>query len=117
MKLRNLNIVIAREYLTRVRKKSFLLITFLGPVFFAAVAILPTIIMMMTDDGGKNVAVVDRSGIVMDKLSSNDTFALKGRQFFLVSYLVSENLSDTPKSWVEVGYDEADTTGMLVWWS
>ena len=69
MKLRNLNIVIAREYLTRVRKKSFLLITFLGPVFFAAVAILPTIIMMMTDDGGKNVAVVDRSGIVMDKLS------------------------------------------------
>ena len=40
---------------------------------------------------------------------------LKGRQFFLVSYLVSENLSDTPKSWVEVGYDEADTTGMLVW--
>ena len=74
MKLRNLNIVIAREYLTRVRKKSFLLITFLGPVFFAAVAILPTIIMMMTDDGGKNVAVVDRSGIVMDKLSSNDTF-------------------------------------------
>jgi len=42
---------------------------------------------------------------------------LKGRQFFLVSYLVSENLSDTPKSWVEVGYDEADTTGMLVWWS
>ncbi len=74
MKLRNLNIVIAREYLTRVRKKSFLLITFLGPVFFAAVAILPTIIMMMTDDGGKNVAVVDRSGIVMDKLSSSDTF-------------------------------------------
>ena len=74
MKLRNLNIVIAREYLTRVRKKSFLLITFLGPVFFAAVAILPTIIMMITDDGGKNVAVVDRSGIVMDKLSSNDTF-------------------------------------------
>ena len=33
----------------------------------------------------------------------------------LGDYLVSENLSDTPKSWVEVGYDEADTTGMLVW--
>ena len=30
-------------------------------------------------------------------------------------YLVSENFNDTPKSWVEVGYDEADTTGMLVW--
>ena len=29
-------------------------------------------------------------------------------------YLVSENFNDTPKSLVEVGYDEADTTGMLV---
>ena len=33
------------------------------------------------------------------------------------AYLVNANLSDTPKSLVEVGYDEADTTGMLVWWS
>ena len=35
---------------------------------------------------------------------------------FLVlhSYLVSENFSDTPKSLVDVGYDEADTTGILV---
>ena len=36
MKFRNIQTVIAREYLTRVKKKSFLLITFLGPVFFAA---------------------------------------------------------------------------------
>ena len=71
MKLRNLTTIISREYLTRVRKKSFLLITFLGPVFFAAIAVLPTIIMMMNDDSGKKVAVVDQSGIVMEKLSDN----------------------------------------------
>ena len=34
-----------------------------------------------------------------------------------LTYRVSENFSDTPKSLVEVGYDEEDTTGMLVWWS
>lgn len=73
MKLRNLNIVIAREYLTRVKKKSFLLITFLGPIFFAAVAILPTFIMMMTEDKGKKVAVVDESGIVMPTLTDGET--------------------------------------------
>jgi ABC-2 type transport system permease protein len=73
MKLRNLNIVIAREYLTRVKKKSFLLITFLGPIFFAAVAILPTFIMMMTEDKGKKVAVVDESGIVMPTLTDSET--------------------------------------------
>jgi ABC-2 type transport system permease protein len=71
--LRNLNIVIAREYLTRVKKKSFLLITFLGPIFFAAVAILPTFIMMMTEDKGKKVAVVDESGIVMPTLTDSET--------------------------------------------
>ena len=73
MKLRNLNIVIAREYLTRVKKKSFLLITFLGPVFFAAVAILPTMIMMMTEDKGKKIAVVDESGLVMPRLTDSKT--------------------------------------------
>jgi ABC-2 type transport system permease protein len=73
MKLRNLNIVIAREYMTRVKKKSFLLITFLGPIFFAAIAVLPSVIMMMTGDDGKKVAVVDESGIVMPTLTDGET--------------------------------------------
>ena len=33
MDLRKVNVIISREYLTKVRKKSFLLTTFLGPVF------------------------------------------------------------------------------------
>lgn len=75
MKLRNLNIVIAREYLTRVKKKSFLLITFLAPIFLAAVAVLPSVIMFMTEDKGKKVAVVDESGIVMQTLMDNKTMS------------------------------------------
>ncbi len=65
MKLRNIKTIIAREYLTRVKKKSFLLITFLGPIFFAAIAVLPSVIMLMAEDKGKQVAVIDESGIVM----------------------------------------------------
>ena len=65
MKLRNIKTIISREYMTRVKKKSFLLITFLGPIFFAAIAILPSIIMFMAEDKGKQVAVIDESGIVM----------------------------------------------------
>ena len=72
MKLRNLSTIISREYMTRVRKKSFLLITFLGPVFFAAICILPSVIMFMTEDKGKQVAVVDQSGIVMEKFVDTD---------------------------------------------
>lgn len=60
-----INVIIGREYLTRVKKKSFLLTTFLAPIFLAAIMILPSVIMFMAEDKGKRVAVVDGSGIVM----------------------------------------------------
>ena len=72
MKLRNIKTIISREYMTRVRKKSFLLITFLGPIFFAAVCILPAIIMNFTKEDLKKVAVVDDSGIVMPRLQDGE---------------------------------------------
>ena len=72
MKLRNINTIISREYLTRVKKKSFLLTTFLVPILFAAMCILPSVIMFMAEDTGKQVAVVDQSGIVMPYLVDND---------------------------------------------
>ena len=73
MKLRNIKTIISREYLTRVQKNAFLLITFLGPVFFAAIALLPSIIMFMAEDKGKQIAVVDQSGIVLPKMESDAT--------------------------------------------
>ena len=73
MKLRNIGIIISREYLTRVRKKSFLITTFIVPVLFAAMCILPSVIMLMAKDTGKKVAVVDQSGIVMPYLADTET--------------------------------------------
>ena len=73
MKLRNIGIIISREYLTRVKKKSFLITTFIVPVLFAAMCILPSVIMLMAKDTGKKVAVVDQSGIVMPYLVDTET--------------------------------------------
>ena len=73
MKLRNINTIISREYLTRVKKKSFLLTTFLVPIFFAAMCVLPSVIMLMAKDKGKEIAVVDQSGIVMSYLTDSKT--------------------------------------------
>ena len=73
MKLRNINTIISREYLTRVKKKSFLLTTFLVPIFFAAMCILPSVIMLMAKDKGKEIAVVDQSGVVMSYLTDSKT--------------------------------------------
>ena len=65
MKFRNIKTIIAREYSTRVKKKSFLLVTFLGPIFFAAMCILPSVIMFMTEDKGKTIGVIADSRIVI----------------------------------------------------
>lgn len=71
MKLRNIKTIISREYLIRVKKKSFLLTTFLVPVLFAVMCILPSVIMLMAKDKGKEVAVVDQSGIIAPYLTDS----------------------------------------------
>ena len=65
MRFRNIGIVIRREYLNRVKKKSFLVTTFVVPILMAALVIVPMVLMMNTKEKTKVVAVVDRSGIVM----------------------------------------------------
>lgn len=72
MNISKIGIIIRREYLNKVKKKSFLIITFLAPILFAAICILPTVIMMGTKEEAKKVAVIDRSGIVLPYLESND---------------------------------------------
>ena len=77
MNIRNTRIIIAREYLNRVKKKSFLVTTFLVPVLFAALCIVPSLIMMGTKEEAKVVAVIDRSGIVMPLLESSESVEYK----------------------------------------
>ena len=77
MNFKKMWIVIQREYLNKVKKKSFLLITFLAPVLFAAICILPSFIMMGTKEAAKQVGVVDRSGIVLPYLESNKVLQYK----------------------------------------
>ena len=72
MNFSKLGIIIQREYLNKVKKKSFLIITFLAPILFAAICILPSVIMMGTKEEAKKVGVIDRSGIVTPFLENND---------------------------------------------
>ncbi len=73
MNLHTTGIIISREYLNKVKKKSFLLTTFLVPILFAAMCVLPTIIMMGTKESAKKIAVIDRSGIVAPTLEDSET--------------------------------------------
>ena len=71
MNLHTIRVIIAREYLNKVKKKSFLLITFLVPVLFAAVTVLPALIMLFAKEDSKRVEVLDRSAVMQPYLTNN----------------------------------------------
>ena len=69
-----IGIIIEREYLTRVKKRSFLIITFLAPLFFAALMFLPAILMENSEkfDEKRNIAVCDESGMFVGKFDNTE---------------------------------------------
>jgi ABC-2 type transport system permease protein len=64
-------LVIRREYLTRVRKKSFLIMTILGPLLMGG--IFTTVFLLdKVDTEVKTIAVIDQTSIFKDKFKSNE---------------------------------------------
>ena len=65
-------LIISREYLERVRKKSFIVVTLLMPLFMIGLMVAPSLMMLY---GGKSeqkrIMVVDRSGMVAERLYSS----------------------------------------------
>ena len=72
MDFKKLGIVIQREYLNKVKKKSFLLTTFGVPILFAGMYAVMIFIMLRTEVDTKRIAVIDNSGIVMSALENSD---------------------------------------------
>lgn len=69
-----IGIIIQREYLTRVKKRSFIIITFLTPLFFAALMFLPALLMQNSEkfDEKRTFAVCDESTIFINRFENTD---------------------------------------------
>ena len=63
-------LILKREYLTRVKKKSFIIMTLLIPLLMAAFTILPAYLASMDDTEQRTIAVYDPTGLVLDKLEN-----------------------------------------------
>lgn len=64
-------LVIQREYLTRVRKRSFLIMTILGPLLMGGIFI-SALLLDRVDTEVKTIAVVDETHIFKDKFKDNE---------------------------------------------
>ena len=65
-------LIIQREYLSRVKKKSFLLMTFLVPALFIGMISLVVYLTTKGDDHIKNFKVLDQSGIFEHQFNNSN---------------------------------------------
>lgn len=72
-----INQIIEREYMSRVRKKSFLILTFLVPVLLLALVFVPFLLSTMNGSDVKQVAVADYTGLYSPRLEGNEQYQFK----------------------------------------
>ncbi len=90
-------IIIKREYMTRVRKKSFIIMTILAPLLMAGLIVVPTLVMMNQQQDHKKIAVVE---------DNSDLFkgVIKNTKDLEFDYLENVNINDLQKTFQQSGY-------------
>lgn len=73
--MNKIGLIIQREFLTRVKKKSFIIMTLLTPILMGALMILPGLLASMGDTSLKKIAVVDRTHMFVNKFENTDKFS------------------------------------------
>ncbi len=68
----SLKLIILREYLSRVKRKSFIITTILVPLLMIALSLAPAAVMLFSSPENRYIAVVDETGIIAPRLESND---------------------------------------------
>ncbi len=64
MKLSNIGLIIGREYSTRVKKKSFILLTVLTPLLMAAMIAVPVLISLYSGNDKEVISIADSTGLL-----------------------------------------------------
>lgn len=68
----SLSLIISREYLQRVRRKSFIITTLLVPVLMIGLMVAPALIAMFSTPEAKTIAVIDDTGQIFSHLQDSD---------------------------------------------
>ncbi len=69
--MKKISLIIQREYLTRVRQKSFIIMTIIGPLLMAALFIVPVWLALQQSDDA-TVLVVDESFLFTERMENTE---------------------------------------------
>ena len=81
-----LKIIISREYISRVTKKSFILLTIFMPFLFTALVFVPYWLSTIQDSSERKIVVIDESGLYASEF--------KGTEYYTFEVIGDANLSD-----------------------
>jgi ABC-2 type transport system permease protein len=95
--MNKISVIIKREYITRVRKKSFIIMTLLAPVLMAAIFIVPALVMTNQDKDFKKIAVIEDGSDLFKNAIPNSSDA----EFV---YLENTKVNDLKKTFEQAGY-------------
>ncbi len=88
------SLIISREFFSRIKKKSFIIMTLLGPLLFAALAIGPAWFASMEDREVRFIAVVDSSKLFIGQIPETEYLKFEYLENTSVDHL-RENFSET----------------------
>ncbi len=70
--MKKILLVIQREFLTRVRKRSFIVMTVLGPLLMASAFVIPMYLATLSEDEIKVISVLDETGWFYEKFTDTE---------------------------------------------
>ncbi len=98
------SLIVKREYTTRVRKKSFLIMSILGPVLFAAFMIIPAYLATIQDKDVKQVAVIDESFILTSFEEGTSECVIPDTEFLKFKLVEDTELDVLKENFSSTGY-------------
>lgn len=95
-----LSLIIENEYMTRVRKKSFLIMTLLTPILMVALCCIPVLIEIFSSNDMRNVTVVDQTGLYQGVFEDNEEYTFT----YLNTQTASEQMrnDETPYAYIVI---------------
>lgn len=102
--MNKISLIIQREYLTRIRKKSFIIMSVLGPLIFAAYILIPMYFATLKDKEEKTMVVIDDSKLFTGHGADGPYFIIPGTETLKFQVVEGVPIDTFRENFEESGY-------------
>lgn len=88
--MKTLSLIIKREFIAKVRNKSFIVMTFLSPLLFVGIAVFVGFLASMDKDEASQIAIHDEAGLFKNEFKND-----KNTHYIDISFMTFETAKDT----------------------